>query len=60
MCGDVLPEPLLRHPQEGHDFLVHLFQSLNIIVGFFQGMLLGEFSLCEGLSEDLLELRDEH
>src|SRR5437660_10322095 len=60
MGGNVLPESLLWHSQQGDELLVYLFQRFNIIVGFFQGMLLGKFSLREGLGEDLLELWDEH
>ena len=60
MRGNILPESLPRHVKHRREFLVYLFQRFNIIVGFFQGMLLRKFSLREGLGEDLLELRDEH
>ena len=60
MRGNILSESLARHIKKRREFLVYLLQRFNIIVGFFQRMLLGKFSLCKSLGEDLLELRDEH
>src|SRR6266700_8065871 len=45
MRGNILPESLPRHVKHRREFLVYLFQRFNIIVGFFQGMLLRKFSL---------------
>src|SRR5439155_18869992 len=60
MCGNILSESLARHIKKRREFLVYLLQRFNIIVGFFQRMLLGKFSLCKSLGEDLLELWYEH